>query len=212
STLLLAASDYSIESLESRVVINEEGVWDVRETIVMHFHKPLHGFYRQLPNKNGKRKVTWVEASGTLAVSLGQDDIILRIGDANKTVTGRQEYTIGFRYDIGVGSYIDYDDFYYNLVGDGWEVPIEEVSFSITFPKPIEAEKIFFATGKVGSVSSEGVNWSLSPDRLTIEGSISPIEIGEGLTVRVEMEEGYYKEYPTYGYLLQPAYWRYNHI
>ncbi|NLA92599.1 MAG: DUF2207 domain-containing protein [Spirochaetales bacterium] len=208
STLLFAASDYSIESLESRVVINEKGVWDVGESIVMHFHKPLHGFYRFIPYGFGdtKAKITRVKASDTLRIENRWEALVLRLGDADKTVTGRQEYSISFRYDIGIDSYPAFDEFYYNLVGDGWEVPIEEFTFSITFPKPIEAEKVFFTTGKVGSVSSEGVNWSLSPDRLTIEGSIAPIEVGEALTVRVEMEEGYYAERFNYERITRPIY------
>ncbi len=208
STLLFGATDYSIESLESHVVINEKGVWDVSEAIVMHFHKPLHGFYRYLPYEfiDTKARVSHIKASDKLHEERKRGFVILRLGDADRTVTGRQEYSIGFRYDIGIDPYPDYDEFYYNLVGDGWEVPIEEFSFSITFPKPIEEEKIFFTTGKVGSVSSEGVKWSLSPDRLTIEGSIAPIGVGEALTVRVEMEDGYYAERFNYERITRPVY------
>ena len=152
STLLFGAADYSIESLESRVVINDGGVWDVSETIVMHFHKPLHGFYRHIPYDYGetKVKISRIKASDTLRIDHKWDSVILRLGDADRTVTGRQEYSIRFRYDIGGDRYPDYDEFYYNLVGDGWEVPIENFSFSITFPKPIEEEKVPFTTGKIG--------------------------------------------------------------
>ncbi|NLA92050.1 MAG: DUF2207 domain-containing protein [Spirochaetales bacterium] len=208
STLLFGAADYSIESLESRVVINDGGVWDVSETIVMHFHKPLHGFYRHIPYDYGetKVKISRIKASDTLRIDHKWDSVILRLGDADRTVTGRQEYSIRFRYDIGGDRYPDYDEFYYNLVGDGWEVPIENFSFSITFPKPIEEEKVSFTTGKLGSVSSEGITWSLSPDRLTLEGKISPIGINEALTVRVEMEEGYYAERFSYERVARPIY------
>lgn len=209
STLLFGASGYSVESLESKIVVGEMGEWDVVETVVMYFNQPLHGFYRHLPFDYGdiKVRISNITASDTLSISRDWDYVTLRLGDANRTVTGRQSYSIGYRYDIGGDGNTDYDEFYYNLVGDGWEVPIGEYSFTITFPKPIDEEKISFTTGKWGSTSSQGVEWSLSGDSLTLSGRITPIGANEALTVRVEMEEGYFKERFNYEGLYRLFYW-----
>ena len=209
STLLFGASGYSVESLESNIVVGEKGEWDVAETVVMNFNQPLHGFYRHLPYDYGKIKVriSKIKASDTLVVNHGSDYVTLRLGDSDRTVTGRQAYSISYRYDIGGDGNTDYDEFYYNLVGDGWEVPIEEYFFTITFPKPINKEKISFTTGKWGSASSEGVEWSLSGDGLTLSGRIAPIGVNEALTVRVEMEEGYFKARFNYEGVFRLLYW-----
>jgi uncharacterized membrane protein YgcG len=200
-TTQAVSTGYTIESLSSDVTVTEEGVYKVQEGIVMNFSTPLHGFYRVLPteymfNDPGQEDIRVhvmnIRASDTLNVTRGSGYVNIRLGDADRTVMGRQEYNISYTYDIGADRNADYDEFYFNLAGEDWEVPIEFFTFSVEFPFPVDPQSIWFSRGFYGSTDSEGVDWMLSGDALVLSGSTSRLMPGEALTVRVQMPEGYY--------------------
>lgn len=200
---VFAASGYDILEMHSDLTITPEGVYAVDERIVMDFHEPLHGFYRVLPveylfadsNRPDVRvRVSKVKASDTLSVMREGSYVTIRVGDADRTVTGVRDYAISYRYDIGADPHAGYDEFYFNIVGEDWEVPIERFSFAITFPFPIDRDRISFSRGVWGTRTAEGLTWQLSADRTLITGTSTTLEPGESITVRVEMPEGYFVE------------------
>lgn len=207
SGLLTAATGYSIEALHSDITLSPTGVYEVEERIVMDFKERLHGFYRVLPVEylfeEGSRedvrvRVSKIKASDTLSVSYSGNYVTIRVGDANRTVTGIQDYDISYHYDIGVDPYEEYDEFYYNIVGEDWEVPIKAFSFSIVFPKPVKSENISFSRGLWGTTTAEGISWNLSTDGLVLSGKSTVLQPGEAVTVRVQMPDGYYVERTNY--------------
>lgn len=208
SAPLFSADAYSIESLQSVVKVSEEGLWDVAEEIVMNFQRPMHGFYRILPVRYDQRRVrvSKLKASEKMESSYGWGYLTLKVGRAEQTVTGRQTYNLSYRYNVEPDASLDYDEFYFNLVGEGWEVPIERYSFRIEFPQSIANEMISFTIGEWGSTTSEGVTWSLSADGRIIEGFARRLLPSEALTVRVQMEKGYYKERFNYQGLFKILY------
>ncbi len=202
-----AAAGYTIESLASRIEVTPEGVYQVQEEISMTFLKPLHGFYRVLPteyNFNDPSKqdirvhVMDIRASDTLSVTRESGYTVIRVGDANRTVTGRQQYRISYLYDIGADRNAGFDEFYFNLAGEDWEVPIAAFAFSVRFPSPVERQSISFSRGVWGTTTSRGVTWELSADGTLLTGSVSQLQPGEALTVRVEMPQGYFLERTDY--------------
>ncbi|MDD3941654.1 MAG: DUF2207 domain-containing protein [Sphaerochaetaceae bacterium] len=201
SMSLWAASGYDIVRMHSDLRITEQGVYEVDERIVMDFHTPLHGFYRVLPvdyrfedglRDRVKVRVSAVKASDTFSVMREGSYVTIRVGDADRTVTGMQEYAISYRYDIGEDPYAEYDEFYFNIVGEDWQVPIGAFSFSITFPSPVSADRIHFTRGVWGTTSAEGVSWNLSADGTVLTGNSTTLDPGEAVTVRVEMPQGYF--------------------
>jgi hypothetical protein len=124
---LSAASGYTIEELHSDVTITPEGFYDVEERVVMDFLEPLHGFYRVLPVKyeitDGSRddvrvRVSKIKTSDTLTVYRNDYTVSLRLGHADRTVRGLQEYEIAYRYDIGPDPYESYTGDNYGRGGD----------------------------------------------------------------------------------------------
>jgi uncharacterized membrane protein YgcG len=202
-----AATGYTIESLASRIEVTPEGVYQVQEEISMTFLKPLHGFYRVLPTeynfndpsqKDIRVHVMDIRASDTLSVTRESGYTVLRVGDANRTVIGRQQYRISYLYDIGADRNAGFDEFYFNLAGEDWEVPIAVFTFSVRFPSPVEKQAISFSRGVWGTTTSRGVVWELSADGTLLTGSVSQLQPGEALTVRVEMPQGYFLERTDY--------------
>ena len=115
----------------------------------------------------------------------------MRVGDADTTVIGQNSYSIFYVFDIGADVYEDFDEFYFNLVGALWECPIENASFEVVFPKPINKEMVWVTSGGAGSTDEGNASFKVSSDNLVVSGSVKGLDIYEGVTIRTEMEDGY---------------------
>lgn len=202
-----ADSGYSIRSFSSQIDVASDGTYLIHESISMDFHKALHGFYRVIPveyrfndpaRQDIRVRVSGIKASEKYQSSIESGYLVLKVGDPDRTVTGKQDYSISYRYNIGNDRNEGYDAFYFNLIGEDWQVPIEIYEFTITFPHPINEEKIWFYRGYYESISSDGVWWQLSQDRQTITGYTDTLMPGEAVTLQVEMPDGYFELQPDY--------------
>ncbi len=194
TSLSLFAADYVFESYHMDLAVSASNVYTIEETIVANFSTPRHGIFREIPVRFGKKRIkveNLVSSDPIIEDSVSSDFITFRLGSADSTVVGKKSYTIGYTYDIGADDYDDYDELYFNLVGEGWQSIIEEFTFTITFPKPIDPSMIWLTGGEFGSTEQRG-SFTLSADRKTLTGKVENILPGEALTARVQMEEGYF--------------------
>ena len=80
---------------------------------------------------------------------------------------------------------------YYNLIGNEWDTVIGNITFTIIMPKEFEVSKLGFSSGKFGSISNNNIKYNVNGN--TITGSYNNIlEVGEALTIRCELPEGYF--------------------
>jgi len=186
--------DYVIDRYQMDVNVAADGVYRVDETIDFDFQTPRHGFFRDIPVGYGIRrvKVSDIQVNAPVQIERDKNYISLRIGDPDRTVRGAQRYEISYLYDTGDDGHYDYDEFYFNLVGEGWEVPIQDFEFRIVFPKPIDTDYIFLTRGAWGSTDSVDAAYSISDDRTVITGKAVSLRPGEALTMRVQLSEGYF--------------------
>jgi Predicted membrane protein (DUF2207) len=61
----------------------------------------------------------------------------IKIGDEDRTITGRHGYTITYRVTGALNGFADHDELYWNAVGTHWAVPIERVSVRLAAPATI---------------------------------------------------------------------------
>lgn len=196
SLSLLFAQDYVFERFHLEMEAALDNSYAVKEQIVANFSTPRHGIFREIPIRFGKVRVKLKDLQSNEPIkedSVSSDWVTFRLGSENRTVTGLKEYLIGYTYAIGDDRNDEYDEFYYNLVGPGWQAPIKEMTFRITFPKPVDPSMVFLTGGSYGSTAQRGV-FTLGSDGRTIEGKASNLLPGEALTLRVQMEEGYFSE------------------
>lgn len=187
-----------INSYSVRADIQKEGKVLIKEVIEYNFGQAeRHGIYRTIPliktNKQGKRfKMDLRVISITDEVGqrysyskTGKDEMMLKIGSANKTVTGTHTYIITYEISGGLTYFSDHDEFYWNVNGNQWQVPINNLSFEIKFPFDMEKNDIKIACylGQQGSIDQNCLN---EPSREKIL-LLSPrrLNIGEGLTAVV---------------------------
>jgi uncharacterized membrane protein len=173
STALLTAADYTIDSFNTTIEVTKHGYYDISEDVILTFNVPKHGFYRTLPtffeieaeDRYVDARVTKISASDDKSVNYSNQGVVIRLGNADRTVTGTHDYSISYRYDIGEDRFEDRDEFYYNIIGVDWQEPIETTAFVVKFPHPIDKSSINFTRGLYGSIGDEGVNWSLDASR-----------------------------------------------
>ncbi len=207
----LLFAGYTIDSFDSDIVVSETGVYDISERATLTFQTPMHGFYRTIPTgyslQDGRSvfaRLSKIKASDDTSINSSRYETVIRLGNANRTITGPHDYAISYRFDLGKDLWEDRDEFYFNLIGTEWDEKIYSSDFTITFPSPVSSGNIEVLRGVYGSVSSDGVTWKLSGDGKVLSLHAEQIETGEAVTVRVIMPEGYFAERTNYTYFMLP--------
>lgn len=205
-----AAPDYVIKSEEIAIRVNEDNTYDISKKITADFSQSVgetHGITETVPVDMKLRRmtdgqyeesgahavVTDLEANVPSEVSRDGNNMVIRLGDPDETVTGVVEYEYSYRYDMGPDTLSGADEFYYNLVSPENTVPIEELSFTIELPKAFDAEKLGFTTGAAGSGTYDENALTYTVEGNTIRGEMAKtVESGYGVGARIELPEGYY--------------------
>ncbi len=194
--------DYVIDKYDINIIVNENNTFDITETITAYFNVSKHGIFRTIPLKNtitrldgttstNRTQVTNVSVDNEYTKSRENGNYKLKIGSASRTLTGEQKYVIKYTYNLGKDPGKDYDELYYNIIGNEWDTVIGNVTFSITMPKEFDSSKLGFSSGTTGSTDNSKVKYNVSGNKIT--GSYNGIlGAGEALTVRCELPEGYF--------------------
>lgn len=194
--------DYVIDKYDINIIVNENNTFDVTETIDTYFNVPKHGIFRTIPLKNtikrldgttstNRTQIKNVSVNAENSTSKEEGNYQIKIGSASETLTGEKEYIIKYTYNLGKDPVKDYDELYYNIIGNEWDTVIGNITFSITMPKSFDSSKLGFSAARVGSTDSSKIKYSVSGN--TITGSYNGILWeNEALTVRCELPEGYF--------------------
>ena len=194
--------DYEITDYDIDMVVNENNTFDITETITTYFNVEKHGIFRKIPLKNSVKRldgtesknqaqISNIEVSDNYKISNENGYKVIKIGDANTTLTGSHKYIIKYNYNIGKDPLKDVDELYFNLIGEEWDTTIDNVTFKITMPKDFEQSQLGFSCGNVGSLNSSNVDYSVDGRVIigSVKGMLTP---GQALTVRATLPEGYF--------------------
>lgn len=194
--------EYLLDSYDVNITVNENNTFNITENIDAFFNVPKHGIIRSIPLKNkverldgttsiNRAKVTDIHVDAPYTSSVSDGNKVLQIGDADITLTEAKAYTIIYTYSIGKDTGKDYDEFYFNIIGDEWDTAVGNISFTITMPKEFDPSKLGFSKGAVGSTDSSGITYQVNGNVIT--GRYDDVlNEGEALTARLELPEGYF--------------------
>ena len=182
------------------------------ETIEVDFGAlERHGIYRDIqvayqktvdagvPIAAGRVKVEIDEILVTdgdgrpLALQVGRGDRVrIRIGDPDRTISGRQTYVVRYRLERGLGFFDDHDELYWQATGTEWPVPILATTATVNIPAGNPAD-----TGW-GAWCYAGWYESTDSSRCTAEVvgagtfrfAAHGLDPGEGLTVVASFPKG----------------------
>lgn len=133
-----ALAQEKINSLDVSAQIEENGTVLVQETIIYDFGTDYkHGIYRDIYAKNIEVQVKSVLMDGTewkYEIINSSNNVRVKIGDPRLTISGIHTYSIVYLVKGAVKFLPDHDEFYWNVTGNNWAVPIEIASINIDFP------------------------------------------------------------------------------
>lgn len=193
---------YVIDKYDINMIVNEDGTFDIEENITAYFNEQRHGIIRSIPLKNfverldgstysNKVRVTDLNVNDNYSTSRENGIYNIKIGSADTTITGKKDYQIKYKYRLSNDKNKNYDELYFNIIGDKWDTVIGNISFTITMPKEFDASKLGFSSGSYGSVENDNIKYSI--DGNVIKGYYDGIlGSNEALTVRCELPEGYF--------------------
>lgn len=194
--------DYVIDKYNINIIVNENNTLDITEDITAYFNISKHGIIRTIPLRNNitrldgttstnRTQITNLSVNSEYATSREDGNLKIKIGSESRTLTGEQKYTIKYTYNLGKDPSKNYDELYYNIIGNEWDTVIGNVTFSITMPKTFDTKKVGFSSGEKGSTSNNNIRYSISGNTIS-GGSNRILQSGEGLTIRCELPEGYF--------------------
>lgn len=190
------------QSYDVKIVVGENNVLDITETIVCDYNKSTmgRGILRDIPTKlrldlpDGTTKnymigISDVQVIGHKFTSKNEDGYrVLQIGDPNSYASGIVTYVIKYKYDLGDDGYEKEDFLYFNVIGTEWNADIESATFLITMPKPFDSNKVTAYSGRYGY--KDEVELTIVGN--TIAGRVENLGTNEGITIDVGLPEGYF--------------------
>lgn len=203
-------ASYEVRGYDAALKVSRNAAVSVTERISVFFSGYSHGLYRTIPTAlrikrlvNGhekeflyRLKVEDVEVQGE-EFSCGRKEdegrsLVIRAGSPDRLRKGEAEYVFSYTVELPDDLVGEYDEFYYNIAGTDWEVPLEKVSFSIAFDKPADLSEFRMYRGIYGSRDESGINWSVSGN--TVRGTVDGgLPAHEGLTAFLRLPEGYFE-------------------
>ena len=207
-----------IKDFQTEIVVNKDSSADVTENIVADCGTAQkHGIFRVLPTFQQLTESEKIQTPVTLksitdfndrpikySTSKSSPDgtITWKIGDANKTVSGVNNYRIKYHIKNAVRhNSNDFDEFYWNLSGNFWDLEIDNFLATIIFPEAITKENSISTvySGEFGDKNSLGAtyNW-IEKNKLQV-GYFGTMQIGEGITLSTTFPKDIISPYvPTF--------------
>ena len=153
-----------IHSFDVNIMASKNGEMKVTETINYDFENEYkHGIFRDIPLYSmvgDLYRTIKIENLNVLrdseiekfAVSSDAKNLNLKIGNANKTITGSHIYTISYKVINGIGSnFEDHDEIYWNATGNNWQVTIEKASAKVETDFDAKLKSVICFEGPQGS-------------------------------------------------------------
>lgn len=199
-SLTLWAENFIVDSYDISLSVKEDQTIIVTESITVDFTTPSHGIYRDIQyyfkNPNGNfadpfvAKFSLLDSSVPYSLEDNDGYYRLYLGDEDKEVSGKEEYVIKYSFRLNKDLSDSYDELYYNIISPDWDTQIWDINWSIQMPKPIDKNYVWVTVGESGS-NKKG-NYTISSNNTLIEGHEVGLSNKGAITVRIEMDEGYW--------------------
>jgi hypothetical protein len=210
-----------IVDFESRIEVHADATMSVTETItvVSAGRKIKRGIYRDFPttyrDRNGRTVIVGFEVleirrdgrPEPYRLSTLANGVRVHIGDRNVFIPhGEHSYTIVYRTDRQLGFFEAFDEFYWNVTGNGWDFPIEQARAFVTLPEGAEVLDSTGYTGRQGERGQDFIRLSAPGGADIAFATTRRLSPREGFTIAVSWPKGFVAE-PTQidklGYLLR---------
>ncbi|MGY8799776.1 MAG: DUF2207 domain-containing protein, partial [Longimicrobiales bacterium] len=189
-----------VERFDATIQVEENGWIDVREEIQVRFTGSWNGIFRNIPveyrTPQGFSYKLWlddVSVTGMDAEPLEYwnkrerhyRQLKIRVTGANDAL---RTVVIRYRVPNGLKYWEEYEELYWNVTGDEWDVPIQAATATILLPEGLDGLRTASWTGGYGSTEN-GAQVSEIEGGFYFESSQS-LNFREGMTVAIAWNPG----------------------
>ncbi len=194
-----ADKGWLIDKFSSNIVIEQSGEIAVTENIHVDFqYLDKHGIYRDIPyiyDNDGEKTYTEITVRNVLQnnkkaeykVHKQDNNIQIKIGDPNRTISGKNSYVIDYTVKGVLRGFDHHDELYWNATGNNWPVSIMSAVADVQLPTSA-IQKVVCYQGRAGSTipcSSETLRGKQAV--FQVSQSLGPYE---GLTIVIGYKKG----------------------
>lgn len=212
----LNTNDFSFDSFKADYYLSRDAARHSHLKVVEHlvaefpYYNQNHGIERAIPKTYDKHSVrlhidavTDDKGNGLQYSTYdSNDNEVLRIGDADTYVHGRQTYTITYSMQDVTRGFNDHDELFWNTNGTQWQQPFGEVTANLHLDKSLADtynNQLRCVQGAYGASNPCQAGGSLQADEqvltFTSTGSLMP---GENLSYVAGFKQGSFAAYqPT---------------
>ena len=199
-----------ILSFAGDITVNEDASITVSESIrVLSTGSVIvHGIYRDFPTSYRDRFGNRHRVDFDL-VGVSRDGLVenyhfadringkrIYLGDKDVLLSpGEHTYNIVYKTNRQLGFFQKHDELYWNVTGNAWSFPIDEVSVIVRLPRPLPREGLYL-DGYTGYQGEQGkdFNSSVDLDGNIVFSSTRAFRPEEGLTIAVSWPKGLVRE------------------
>ncbi len=192
--------DWYVKDFSAEIRVNLDSSLDISEIIVADCGdlENKHGIFRVLPTKYKTQEGKYILPTTLKSITdennrpykyskeKDLDTIIYKIGDKFVEVKGENTYVIKYRVENAIRTERNsYDELYWNILGNFWDLEIDNFRAKIIFPQGISRENvdIDYYAGTLGSKSKAGFNYIWLNDNELEFRSSNTIGTRTGLTL-----------------------------
>ena len=197
-TLLFAAHAWAAERIthfDSTAWVDTNATVRITEEIsVVAEHQQIRrGIYRELPSsRKNPVQVESLTMDGEphpyFTERVDAKNLRVNFGDDNYIAPGAHTYRLVYSVPNVILFFDGYDEFYWNVTGNGWNFPVESARFFLHLPDGAQVDKsrISLYTGAYGSQESDATG---DFEKLSF-WTLRPLSAYEGFTVAVPFAKG----------------------
>ncbi|MFZ2188509.1 MAG: DUF2207 domain-containing protein [Candidatus Moraniibacteriota bacterium] len=224
-------TDWYIKDFQSEIVVNKNSTLLITEKITADCGSASgkHGIFRTLPTvfrSKAKTIAMPIELSGitdfkgnSLKYSTQTDysnkTVTWKIGDPDRTVMGENNYLITYKVKNAIlFDNPDFDEFYWNLNGNFWDLEADSFTGKIVFPAEVTKSnaQVDYYTGSLNSKGKDGASYSWLTDNILQFKSNKTLLVGEGITASITFPKNiimpyvptFWEKYALYLWLIIP--------
>ncbi len=218
-----AVTDWYIKNFDTTITVNKDSSLSVTELIIADCGNlpDKHGIFRILPLQTKTNKGVIKTPIELISITdfgnrpykyetiTENNTITWKIGDADKTVKGVNYYKIVYTVKNAVRfGNENFDELYWNLIGNYWDIKINNFSAKIYFPAEITENNatVSYYTGSLGSKDKSLATYFWAKDNSLIFSSVSNLQPKQGVTASITFPKGVFAVY-------EPGFWeRYGYL
>lgn len=186
----------------SDITVSTDGHLEVHETITVHLKEGRRGIFRDFPTtyylKGGLKSCVDFTPTRVLrdgvqvpyAIEQLENGVRLKVGDPHHRLEGgTYQYDIYYSTDRQLGFFKEHDELYWNVTGNGWQMPIDAVRAVVNLPPDADLKSIEAYTGVYGCQGSDYKAEKKSAHE-AVWRTTKPLASGEGITIVATWQKG----------------------